>query len=202
VTNVVNALTLIIETVRVIKVHPAIVLALINVSWRTTSAFVVWDIYGCWFSLRNNEGVVHHDILRGAEILPSMDMAIQFLESLLCGKCFFPTTSVLNRQRTAFYDVEDLARVIMPGSTSPGFKVIVRTVAMAGPSKRSECGIVPTARMKVTAEYTVIPMRRTPTPITVTTALRVLSFMFGSPLGFEFGSFASGACSKTTNCEY
>src|SRR5215212_2304542 len=56
--------------------------------------------------------------------------------------------------------------------------VSVRTVTPAGPSKSSECGIVPNASMTVTAAYAAIPMRRTPELIASARPLRVLSFNF------------------------
>src|SRR5258705_6662995 len=113
--NIVNTLTLIEETARVGKVQPTIVLTFIGVNWRTTSAFVPGYVHRCGFSLRNNEGVVHDDILGGAEIPGPMDTAIHLLKSLPWSKCFlFLTTAILHRQAAAFYHVESIARVIMP----------------------------------------------------------------------------------------
>ena len=90
------------------------VLAFVAVTWRTTSSFVIRDIYGCRSSLRDNEGVVHYDGLRSAEILRSMDMAFHLLESLTCGERFLTSASIFDRQCAAFDDVESISWVIMP----------------------------------------------------------------------------------------
>src|SRR5215212_2739789 len=76
--------------------------------------------------------------------------------------------------------------------------VSVRTVTPAGPSKSSECGIVPNASMKVTAAYAVIPMRRTPELIASARPLRVLSFIFDSSFLRQYSWFRTEAGSPKT----
>ncbi len=94
-TNVLNTLTLITEAARVIEVQPAVVLALIDVTWWTTSPFVIRDVPRCWLSLWDNEGVVDNDRFGGTQILRSMDLARHLLKSLPWRKRFFATTAIL-----------------------------------------------------------------------------------------------------------
>jgi hypothetical protein len=74
-----------------------------------------------------------------------------------------------------------------PGGTLPGFSVSCSYVA--GPLKSSEFGIVPTARIFVTAEYTRIAdkMAQTATPSTII----FLNFIDSSIRMFFWGTFQS-----------
>src|SRR6266542_973226 len=49
-----------------------------------------------------------------------MDIAVHLLESLARGERFFSATSILHRQCSAFYDVEGVSRMIVPGTGLPG----------------------------------------------------------------------------------
>ncbi len=44
-----------------------------------------------------------------------MDMELRLLESLSCREHFFLTTSILDGERTAFYDVVGTTWMIVPG---------------------------------------------------------------------------------------
>ena len=61
--DVLNAVALVVEAARMSKVYPA-VLAFVDTPWRTASAFIVRDVRCRWAALRDNEGVVHFDLLR------------------------------------------------------------------------------------------------------------------------------------------
>ena len=94
-TNVVNALTLISKAIRLRKLRPAVVLAFVDIAWRTAAAFVVWNIYRRRLSLWDDEGVVDDNVLSG-EIFRSMNMAIHFLERVSRKQRLFATTSLFH----------------------------------------------------------------------------------------------------------
>ncbi len=78
-TNEIHALPLIDETLRVIEVPPAVVLAFVNIVWRSTAA--LGKVHSCRFAFPQDEGVVNHDI-RVADILRAMHATINCLKTL------------------------------------------------------------------------------------------------------------------------
>src|SRR6266545_6812543 len=91
VNNVLSTVTLIAEAARVSKVHPAVVPAFADTSWRTTLAFIIRDIHRRRASPRDNERVVHHDLL-GSEILGPVHAALHLLEGLPRDERFLAAT--------------------------------------------------------------------------------------------------------------
>src|SRR4030095_1065269 len=113
--HVVNTLTLVNKTARVCKLQPTIILAFIRINWWATSSFIIRNIPCCWFALGNNEGVVDHNRLCGAQILRAMDTTIHLLKGLSRReRLFFTSTSILNGQGTALNDVVGIPWVIVP----------------------------------------------------------------------------------------
>lgn len=105
-TNIINALSLANETVRVIKFEPSIILAFIRGFWRPTFTFVTRNISSCWFSTGNNEGVVNNDRIGCAGVPSAMYSAIHFFKRLTRRERFLATASVLYNQGTTPDNVE------------------------------------------------------------------------------------------------
>jgi hypothetical protein len=94
-TNKVNAPTMIDETPRMIESAPPVVLALVNIFWRTTAPFVRGYIHGGRFAWCRDEGVVDDD-LGGIDVLPAMDAAIHLLETLARRELLFSAAAILD----------------------------------------------------------------------------------------------------------
>lgn len=110
--NEVHTLTLIDEGPWMIEFPPAVVLAFVNIFWRTTAPFICGDDDGRRFTYCGDERVVDNRI-GGIYILSAMNAAIHLLETLARREFYFSAAAILHRQGAALYNVEGVARMIM-----------------------------------------------------------------------------------------
>src|SRR4051812_29981909 len=120
VADVLHAVTLIIEATRMGELRPAVILTLLGVGRWAAPSLVPGEVDGRRPPLRDDEGVVDDDVLRGAEVLRPVDMSLPLLEGLpRRERLLRPAAPVLDGQRAALDDVEGVAGVIMPTERLP-----------------------------------------------------------------------------------
>ena len=118
--NVGDTLTLVAKSCWVIKLHPTVVLAFINIPSWTTASFIAWNIVRRRLTKGHDERLIREGCFR-AKILGSM-YATTFLKRLANCVGFLATTSILHCDRTSRDNIEQWAWMIVPGTHFAGRK--------------------------------------------------------------------------------